>query len=241
MRKLFPSTTTLAVMTLAVSIGIASPARAQITFTNSNPNTIPAFGTATTYPSQITVSGYTGSITGITITLTGFSHANTDGVAALFTGPGGLKTLLFDGAGLDAPIGTNGTNVTNLTLTFSDANPLTPTLPVNSNFTSGTYNPGLNQYDSILNSPAPGKPYATDFSALDGLAPDGDYSLYIQDFVNQSPLADGGSIASWSITISGISPVPEPLTTLAGPALLISGIGLWKRLRHRVYLSTNHV
>jgi subtilisin-like proprotein convertase family protein len=201
------------------------PAKAQITFTNSNPITIPDFGTADPYPSTITVSGYMGSITGITVTLHGFTHSYTDDLAVLFTGPGGQKTLLFNGAGLDD---LPGTSVTNITLTFDDA--AAETLPENDNFGTGTYRPGLDQYitDSLA-APAPLRPYATNFDDFLGQEPDGTYSLYIEDFVPP----DGGSIASWSITIHGITPIPEPATVLAGPAVLLAGAGFVRRLRRR--------
>jgi subtilisin-like proprotein convertase family protein len=204
-----------------------SIARAQVNFTNNDPITIPAGGEATPFPSTITVAGYTGPITAITVTLTGFSHAYTDDLTAVLTGPGGQQTMLFSGAGKDSPADP-GTNVTGLTLTFSDA-PELQSLPINSDFTSGTYRPGLNQYGDTLSPPHPPGPYADSFEDFLGQEPDGTYSLYVEDSFAGTGGSDGGSITSWSIDISGITPVPEPM--VLGVAAAGLGAVAWIRRR----------
>jgi subtilisin-like proprotein convertase family protein len=208
---------------VAACAAAASTAGAQVTFTNSNPITILAGGQATPYPSSVTVSGYTGTITAVTVTLTGFTHTYTDDLAVVVTGPvAGQQTILFSGAGISSPT-QPGTSVTNLTLTFSDS--AAATLPINSNFTTGTYRPGLDEYGLSLPAPAPPMPYDDDFAAFVGQAPDGTYSLYVHDFA----APDGGSIASWSIALSGITPVPEP--AVLGVAAAGLGAVLWVRRR----------
>jgi len=221
--------TTLGLLTLFLASG---QCHAQITFTNNSGITIPlqgppiGSGTANPFPSTITVSGYTGTITNITVTLTGFSHTYTDDLGAIFTGPGGQKSILFDGPGLDFPADP-GTVVSNINLTFSDS--AAAPLPDNANFGSGTYRPGQNQHADVFSAPAPAGPYATNFSALIGTAPDGVYALYVEDFLD----LDGGSITSWSITLSGISPVPEPGCVLGACAAVTFVGGLVVRRRRR--------
>ncbi len=220
-----------ALLGVAVLLVAAGPGRAQITFSNNAGITIPDSGAAAPYPSNITVSGYTGPITNITVTLTGYSHTYTDDVGAILTGPGGQKTILFDGAGLDNP---PGTSVSNITLTFSDA--AAAPLPDNADFGSGTFKPGQNQYGAgqpggdVFDAPAPAGPYATDFSAFLGADSNGSYSLYVEDFVP----GDSGSITGWSVTLSGITPAPEPglvLGICAAAAAL--GGAVARRVRRR--------
>jgi hypothetical protein len=158
-RVRFASRFATAVAAYAVA---ASTAGAQVTFTNSNPITIPADGAASLYPSSITVSGYTGTITAVTVTLTNFTHTYTDDLAAIVTGPG---------------VG----------------------------------------------------PYATDFGAFVGQPPDGTYSLYVYDF----GAPDGGSIGSWSVTLSGVTPVPEPAVLATAAAGLGAAMCVRRRRGHR--------
>lgn len=105
----------LSFLALALHQGVllARPASAQVTFTNNNPIVIPALGVANPYPSNIVVSGYTGAITGVRVTLTGLTHPATDDLGALFVGPGGQTTILFDGPGSGS--------ASNLDLMFSDS------------------------------------------------------------------------------------------------------------------------
>lgn len=179
---------------------------------------IPSSGPANPFPSTINVSGYTGTITDIRVTLTGFSHTFTDDVGALFVGPTGARTILFNGPGTDA-----GFTANNLNLVFrTDA---AAPLPDDAGFASGNFQPGQQQYTDQFSAPAPqwtepGPPtgHPTTFSGFIGTAPDGNYSLFVEDFVG----GDSGSISSWSIEIFGITPVPEPTSILLGAV----GIGL---------------
>ena len=85
-------------------------------FTNSTPITITTGAAASVYPSTINVSGLTGVITNLTITISGFTHARPDDVDMLLVGPSGQAfTFLSDAGGTTAL-----SPVTNITITFSD-------------------------------------------------------------------------------------------------------------------------
>jgi hypothetical protein len=190
--------------------GVAPFGYSQEIFTNNTPITIPALGPAT--PSVISVSGYTGTITGFTLTINGLTHSFTDDIGAIVTGPGGQKTILFDGPGTNA-----GLSVTGVNLTFDDA--AAAPLPNDAAFGTGVFQPGQNEWNDVFTATGvPPGPYATTFGAFIGSAPNGDYTLYVEDFVG----GDGGSIQGWSISIFGITPVPEPGSILLGAA----GFGL---------------
>lgn len=203
---------------------LASAASSQtLTFSNTNPITIPTSGTSSLFPSTIDVSGFTGvgTVTDITVQIFGFSHSFPEDIGVLVTGPvAGQKTILFNGAG-------GPTEVTNANLTFNDS--AAATLQTNVPIVTGTYRPGHNDYpDDPLSAPAPGVDYSTAFgpTPAPGISgtfigasnPNGVYSLFVEDFVG----GDGGSIAGgWAVTIT-FTPVPEPASVLFGAA----GLGL---------------
>jgi hypothetical protein len=129
----------VSVVVLASSLALAGALPAQATtFSNSAPITIndgsdcglPP-GTASPYPSQISVSGLVGTITDVNATLTGLTHGFPDDVDVLVVGPGGQTTILMadTGDGVGHPV--NGVN-----LTFDDA--AASSLPDGSQITSGT-------------------------------------------------------------------------------------------------------
>src|SRR5438876_2319461 len=71
-------------------------------------------GMATPYPSNITVSGLTGTISHLTVKLSGVSHTFADDIDVLLVGPGGQKfVVVSDAGGSAAPM-------TNVTVTFDD-------------------------------------------------------------------------------------------------------------------------
>jgi hypothetical protein len=84
------------------------------TFSNPAPITIPPQGgTATPYPSDITVSGLKGTVTDVNVTLSSLSHTFPDDVAVLLVGPGGQNVVLMSDSGCDL-------DVSNVTLIFDD-------------------------------------------------------------------------------------------------------------------------
>lgn len=166
------------------------------TFTNDDGITIPAGGIANPYPSEIEVSGMTGAVSNVTVTLNGFTHTFPADVDVMLVAPDGTTNTIL----MSDPDG--GTDVTNLTLTFDDAaaNPV----PCSGTLASGTYRP-TNCFDfdpDAFPAPAPAPNPTVALSNFDGIDPNGTWSLYIVDDF----FVDAGSISSWSITITTTCP-----------------------------------
>ncbi|MFQ3591361.1 MAG: putative Ig domain-containing protein, partial [Chloracidobacterium sp.] len=160
------------------------------TFSNPASISIPASGTATPYPSNVAVSGLTGTITKVTVTINNFSHTWPSDVGVLLRGPGGQICVLFNAA-----IGGSG-GVTGRTYTFDQDAPTV--LPTTGFPPSGTYRPNNNGGTRAFTSlPAP--PYNSLLTTFNGTSPNGTWELFVQDFVG----GDSGTIAGgWSLAIT---------------------------------------
>lgn len=174
-------------------------------FTNAAPITINSTATpptpATPYPSNIAVSGVTGSVSKVTLRLNGYSHTFPDDVDMMLVAPGGEK-IIFNSD-------TCGTaTITNLNLTFDDA--AAAIIPDNGTCTTGsTYRPSNVGTGDPFSAPAPAPVYPDDSAApagtatfaskFAGIAPNGTWSLYIVDDAD----GDAGSISGgWTLTIT---------------------------------------
>jgi Ca2+-binding RTX toxin-like protein len=166
-------------------------------FSNTSPITIPSSGTSTPYPSTINVSGLSGNINSLKVTLTNLSHTWPDDIDVLLVGPTGTKALLMSDVG-----GSN--SLSNVTLTFDPT--ATSSLPDEEGLiTSGSYKATDFETGDFFNTPAPGGPYGTDFSVFNGINPNGTWSLYVVDDVG----GDAGTIAGgWSLNIGTASTAP---------------------------------
>lgn len=134
---------------------------------------IPDSGTANLYPSQLQVTGLSGLLTGVSVTLENFYHNSPDDVDVLLVAPNGRKIILMSDVG-------GNTAVNNVTLTFADS--ALTNLPDNSTFLTGIYKP--TNVDNIDTFPAPapsGLPDGNSLSAFWGSVPNGTWSLYIVD------------------------------------------------------------
>jgi hypothetical protein len=168
-------------------------------FSNTAAITIPGSGAASPYPSGITVSGLSGAVTDVKVTLHGFEHESSYDVDAMLVGPTGARVVLLSDAGAFGA-------VSNLNLTFADGasaglsgGPLT----------SGTYKP--TDLDAATDDafPAPAPPAAgaspTLAAAFNGTAPNGTWQLFVIDELGSY----SGSIAGgWSLDIL-VSPPPN--------------------------------
>lgn len=173
---------------------------------------------ANPYPSNITVSGLTGTLSNITVTFNNLSMPRTRNNDFLLVGPGGQNLLLMsDTAGIAAS--------NNINLTFSDA--AATQLPMTSvAITSGTYRPTAVLFtagDDTFPAPAPAsinkaapEGSSTLASVFNGINPNGTWSLYIID----DELGGGaGSMAGgWSLDITTAG-ATAPTTTTVGSSL----------------------
>jgi subtilisin-like proprotein convertase family protein len=170
--------------------------------------------TATPYPSNIAVSGLSGTVNDVTLTLSNVSYSFSNDIDVLLVGPGG-QTLI--------PIAAVGPNTgpsaaaSNATLTLSDAGTLpSDTTPWVSSSTFKPVNfgegPIVNGFNEVWESPAPAPPYgdpgqsgtaATFASQFDGIDPNGTWSLYV---ITTSGGDGTGAIAGgWSLNITTAS------------------------------------
>ncbi len=151
-----------------------------------------AAGSASPYPSDIIVSGASGTISKATVTLNSFSHTYTQDVDILLVGPGGKIILMSD-------VGGGTTDAVNATVTFDDSAAANLT---SSALVSGTFKPtNLNDGEGPDSwaSPAPATPYGSALSDFNGTSPNGTWSLYVSDDF----AGDGGSIAGgWSLNLT---------------------------------------
>ena len=194
---------TVACATVTVLV-TASPAMAAVfsnatTITLPDPNcTDPDAGSP--YPSSIVVSGLTGTVSDVNVTLKNVSHTYQEDIDALLVGPAGQNLVLVSDAG-------NGISAaSNVTLTLDDAAgsdlPQTQWGAANS---SVTYRP--KDYDplmatDIFPAPAPAPSAATALSTFNGTNGNGTWSLYVTDDACDT----GGSIAGgWSLDITSVA------------------------------------
>lgn len=191
---------------------IAAPAfAATSTFGNSGNIAIPATGTvgvASPYPSTINVSGMTGTITDVNVTLSGMNHTFPDDVNILLVGSSGKRLVIFSDVG-------GASDIVNVTFTLDDA--AASALPDHGPLVGGTFRPTDIDVTDIFASPAPGGPYFSALSAFNGDNPNGNWSLYVVDDLT----GDSGSIAGgWSLEITtGDAPA---FTSAAPPAATVS-------------------
>ncbi len=200
-------------------------------FSNDAGITIPAgtVGTqvsASTYPSTITVP-LTGTVTDANVTLSGITHGWPRDIDVLLVAPDGVKKTIV----MSDSCGLNTTPLSNATFTFDDS--AAATMPDMAACTAVNYKPtdgtgGTTSVDSFPTAPA--GPYTASLAQLSGADAAGGWKLYV---VNDESDATG-SIAGWTLTLSGVRPATQfaPATTGAnegGNATLTvtrSGAGL---------------
>lgn len=151
---------------------------------------------ATGYPSNIEVSGMTGSVTNVAVTLNGVNHTSLSHLDFLLVGPTGEKFIFLSDVG-----GFSVINDQIYTITDSAAQ----NFPTFTTVTSGTYKPTSgDSITDVFPAPAPAGPYnqppsATFASVYNGTNPNGTWSLFVAD----DTLFNPGSINSgWSLTIT---------------------------------------
>jgi large repetitive protein len=204
----------LATMTIGVLLASGVAAAAVLTFSNTSQilirdatvvgvDSIPR--AADPYPSQISVSGFSGTILDVNVILKGYTHGFAEDVGVVLVGPQGQKALLMSDVG-----GFSG--VVGVRLKLDDE--ATASLPDDFNegrITSGTYKPTQGTRGggegcpapADFPSPAPTSPYGTSLSVFDGTEPNGIWQLYVLDDCD----SDRGKIrGGWSLRIKAEVP-----------------------------------
>lgn len=196
--------------TISVPVTLGAAVAATVSITNATNINIPASGSsgpASIFPSTIAVSGTTGSVSKVTVTLLGLSHPMPDDLDVLLVGPAGQRVLLMSDAG-------GSGNLSNATLTFDDD--ATAGLSDSGQLVSGAWRPSNYGAGDTFSPPAPAGPYDSTLSAFNGQNANGNWSLYIQDDRNSN---SGNLAQGWSLTISTLwrtcCDVSAPLADLA--------------------------
>ncbi|MDQ6777331.1 MAG: Ig-like domain repeat protein, partial [Actinomycetota bacterium] len=174
---------------------------------------------ATPYPSNIFVSGLSGTLNHIAVTLNNVSYSHSQDIDALLVGPAGQTLILVANLGPDAGAAAPAANST---LTFSDAGVLPPSGRVTPWSALSTIKPvNYGGFNEVWGPPAPPGPYgdpgtagtgATFANTFNGTNPDGTWSLYVITTAG----GDGtGAIAGgWCANITA-APVAGTTTALA--------------------------
>ncbi|MGH2590693.1 MAG: serine/threonine protein kinase, partial [Actinomycetota bacterium] len=201
---------------------VSPPPPAPVAVANTQPITTPESGQAIPYPSTIEVSGADGTISSMTVTLTGLTHLFPDEVDLLLVGPTGQSVVLIADAG-------GFTRARRLTLTFDDA--AGSSLPDEGPLVSGSVRPGQFAPGFEGGSPAPPPPYGTALSAFSGTDPNGTWQLFMFDDTG----GDAGAInGGWSMdiemgrggsTTSPEAPPAEPTVVSNSQAITIPDFG----------------
>ena len=189
----------------SVNVVFANPAPITI---NTLPVPTPPPILAVPYPSTINVSGMTGTMTNVTVTLNGLTHARANDLDMLLVSPTGAKFVMMSDAG-----GTLAAS--NVTLTLDGA--AGQALPSAAALASGTFRPSSYFPGDTFPSPAPLPPYSfaategtgTFASVFNGADPNGNWSLYIVD----DTLFNSGSLAGgWGLTVTTSGSPATPFT-----------------------------
>jgi len=166
-----------------------------MSFANLGAISIPDFGEATPYPSEIQVSGLTNLLVSkVTVTLNGFTHSYPHDVEAVLVSPAGQEVFLMEHTG--GPY-----TVSNLVLTFDDA--ALQSLPANGLIT-GTFLTTEYPPSDVLPGIAPVPGASTNLAFFNGLNPNGIWLLYVYDDTRGN---DGIIANGWSLNLTVADPV----------------------------------
>jgi hypothetical protein len=206
-----------------------------VEFCNTTPiNTQFGAGPANPYPSSITVSGLTGTVTDVNVRLLGITTAGdnnnppehwVEDVDVMLSSPDGRNAVIMSDAG-----GTNNetsgpVSGVNLTLDDQAANPLPPDTALS----SGTFRPVDDDDDvapqagfeqDVFASPAPAPSGNTALSTFNGAEPNGTWNLWVVDDQTQATTSFTGGWCIDILTTGGggtTSTTGGPTTTTTAP------------------------
>ncbi len=189
----------------AVGAGtIANGWSIQITTAAAAPITIPALGNtgngvALPYPVPLAVTGQSGLITDVNVTIPQFAHTWPSDLSMVLVSPSGAKVKLLNGDCSDI-------DVLNKDFIFDDSAASGP--PANCS-AGGTYKPSTAIALASMPAPAPAAPYASTLATFNGASPNGTWNLYIND----TGANDGGWIGALPTLTFKTTDVIAPETT----------------------------
>lgn len=180
----------------AFDLGLQVASGISTTLANEGAVFISVGGPASPYPATIEVSGMTGQVSHLRVGLHGLTHGFADDLDVLLVAPNGRGAVLMSDAG-------GGSRLQGIDLTFDDN--ASAALPDGGPLVSGEYRPSNYEGASDdFTDLAPAGPYVTALGELNGVDPNGTWSLFvIDDF-----FLDGGNIANgWSLSFETTVPV----------------------------------
>ncbi len=199
-------------------------APASTEFASAGGITINDLAPATPYPSTIAVSGLVGKISRVRVTLKGLTHAFPADVDVLLVAPTGQSVKIL------ADTGGNAAPASPVTITFDDT--AAELVPPAGPLTSGIFRPTDFAPADAFPAPAPGGPAATSLSALNGIDPNGTWSLFVVDdlagdagaisggwsldFLMASEFCSAAPIGIFDNAVAAPYPVPIQVTGLTG-------------------------
>jgi subtilisin-like proprotein convertase family protein len=191
-----------------IGLLMATPTVSAATFSNPAPITINDNANASPFPSTINVSGMTGTLSDVNVTLNGLQHTAVQDIGVALVAPSGLGLEVMADDGFDLAPG--------VTYTFDDGAAIQ--FPHNSTPPSGSFRPTIYVrgsdffpspclYTSMLKAPPDGASPQGTLASFNGLDPNGTWELCVRDFV----MDDSGSIGGgWSIELTAASPTAPP-------------------------------
>jgi subtilisin-like proprotein convertase family protein len=194
---------------------VEPPAPVLASFANGDRITVPDSGRATPYPSDIVVSEAAGTLSKLTVEISGLSHDLMSDLNILLLGPDGRSVALVSDVNMNR-------DPSNINITFDDEAPVSLAFrgnnansnisPVNSNtgsvsgsLGSGSYRPTSNKRDPICPS-VPTTQVFNKLSIFNGINPNGRWRLYVYDDAG----GDKGIISrGWRLTMT-LDPTTQP-------------------------------
>jgi subtilisin-like proprotein convertase family protein len=173
------------------------------------------FGPSIEYPSSIDVSGLSGTVTRVSVTLIDLSSASPDDIDMVLTGPNGQKVMLMSDA-----CGENPNTLSDEDWTFEDA---AQTFVSNGgpcaagqvvSFKPSNYLGSEPEPDDLSPGGGPAPPYVNALSFLAGSSPNGAWNLFVADDNVTGYI--GFQIHAWALTLE-VEPPPAPAPPAAPP------------------------
>jgi hypothetical protein len=176
-------------------------------------------GSALPYPSTIDVSGLSGTITEMTVSLNGFGHTFPKDVDMLLVAPDGTDAVIFSDVGA-------GVAVSGLNITLDDA--AASSLPTGSGLSSGTFKPTNGSGSDPFPPPAPAAAGNAALSSFDDVNPIGTWKLFVFDEFaeNAGQITNGWSMTITTAGASGPSVPSTPSLDAASDSGLSSTDGI---------------